>query len=414
MIPSLKPYLGKEELLAAMRSKENAVASFEEAFAKAFETRFAITFPYGRSGLWAFFRAMEIEESEVVMPAYTCVVVAHAIVLSNNLPRFVDIRLHDYNMDLDQVEAAINERTGAIIATHLFGYPLDTVRLKEIVQAAEKRFGRKIWVIQDCAHAFGATWKGRLVCNEGDAALFGLNISKMITSIFGGMMTTNDPQLGRKLRAFRDNHFIRPGVLKRVRRYLYLLSVYPAFSDYIYGMTYWLQEETPLLDRLTIAYHRDAKIHFPPDHLDQMLEVDARIGCVQLGKYEEIVRRRRENASYYNLRLHGTNSLTLPPIFEGATYSHYVVRVPDRSAIVKACRSRGIHLGEVIQYSVPHLSAYRDWAAGSNFPNSLLCSRHTINLPVHVQLTTSGREKIVRILQQVDSASTVNQGVTYQ
>ena len=166
------------------------------------------------------------------------------------------------------------------------------------------------------------------------------------------------------------------------------------------------------MDRLTIAYHRDAKIRFPPDHLDQMLEVEASIGCVQLRKYQEIVRRRRENASYYDLHLHSAHSLTLPPIIEGATYSHYVVRVPDRSAILKACRNRGIHLGELIQYSVPHMRAYKGWAEGSNFPNSLLCSRHTINLPVHGQLTASGREKIVKTLQQIDSASTVNQGAT--
>jgi dTDP-4-amino-4,6-dideoxygalactose transaminase len=280
------------------------------------------------------------------------------------------------------------------------------------VRVAEERFGHKIWVVQDCAHAFGATWKGRLVCSEGDAAFFGLNISKTITSIFGGMITTNDPQLDRKLRTFRANHFSRPGMLKRVRRCLYLLSVYPAFSDYIYGVTYWLQDETPLLDRLTIAYHRDEKIHFPPDHLDQMLEVEARVGLVQLKKYRTIVQGRRENAHYYNSTLLNTRGLTLPPIVEGATYSHYVVRVEDRSATLQACRVRGINLGEIIQYSVPHMSSYKRWAAGSDFPNSSLFSRHTVNLPAHAKITFSGREKIVKTLREIDSTLFVTEEAT--
>ena len=395
MIPRLKPYLGKEELLAALRHQEGAVTDFEEAFARTFEAKYAIAFPYGRSGLWAFFKALGIEGAEVIMPAYTCVVVAHAIVLSGNLPRFVDITLYDYNMNLDQVEAAINERTRAIIATHLFGYPLNVDRLGEIVRAAEVRWGHKIWVIEDCAHAFGARWEGKLVCNEGDAALFGLNISKTITSVFGGMITTNDAELYKKLRTFRDKHFVQPGLLKHIRRFLYLLAVYPAFNERIYGLVNWLQEETPLLDRLTKAYHLDDRIHFPPDYLDRMIELEAKVGIIQLYKYPEIVRRWQENARYYDQHLQGMPGLELPPLVEGATYSHYVVRVPDRRGMLSAFRRQGVQLGELIQYSVPHMPAYQHYAREQPFPNSYLCSQQTVNLPVHTGLSDYQRKKVV-------------------
>ena len=76
MIPRLKPHLGKEELLAALRPQPNAVARFEQEFAGTFEARYALAFPYGRSALWAFFQAMGIKNAEVIIPAYTCVVVA--------------------------------------------------------------------------------------------------------------------------------------------------------------------------------------------------------------------------------------------------------------------------------------------------------------------------------------------------
>src|SRR5439155_8668796 len=151
--------------------------------------------------------ALGIEGGEIVVPAYTCVVVPHAIVLSGNTCRFVDVTLRDYNMDMDEIAAAFNERTRAVIATHLFGYPLDCDRLRNIVRAAEARFGRKIYVIHDCAHSFGARWNGRLVCNEGDAALFGLGISKLMTSVFGGMVTSHDQDVISRLREFRERTF---------------------------------------------------------------------------------------------------------------------------------------------------------------------------------------------------------------
>jgi dTDP-4-amino-4,6-dideoxygalactose transaminase len=394
MIPRFKPYLGKEELLVSLRLQEGAVRRFEEAFARTFEASHAVSFPYGRSGLWAFFKAFGIEQAEVIMPAYTCVTVAHATVLSDNIPRFVDITLHDYNMDLDKLETAINEKTRAIIATHLFGYPLNLDQLGEIIRAAETRLGQKIWVIQDCAHAFGATWQGKLVCNQGDMALYGLNISKTITSIFGGMITTNDSQIHRKLLDFRNRHFVKPGLMKRLRRFFYLLAVYPAFNERVYGLVNWLQQETTLLDRLTKAYHLDEHIHFPPDYLDLMIELESKVGLAQLLKYPEIVRRRRENASYYDQNLREIPGLELPPLIEGATYSHYAVRVPDRDTTLRAFRCHGIQLGEVIQYSVPHMVSYLMYAQEQTFPNSWLSSRTVINLPIHADLSKRKRARV--------------------
>jgi len=400
MIPRFKPYLGREELLAALRHQEGAVVRFEEAFARAFEARYALAFPYGRSGLWAFFKALGIEGAEVIMPTYTCVVVAHAIVLSGNTPRFVDITLYDYNMDLDQVEATISERTRAIIATHLFGYPLDVERLNEIVRAAEARLGHKIWVVQDCAHAFGARWQGKLVCNEGDVALFGLNISKTMTSIFGGMMTTNDSEVYERLLAFRDEHFVRPGSLKRIRRLLYLLAVYVAFDERVYGLVNWLQEETPLLDWLTKAYHLDDRIHFPPDYLDRMLNLEAQIGLVQLSKYSEIVRQRQKSADHYDQHLRGSSRLLLPPIVEGATYSHYVLRVQSRQPWLVALRKAGVQLGQLIQYSIPEMSAYRKYSDG-DFPNARQVMGTTLNLPVYCGLEEVGCRRVVEAVLSV-------------
>ena len=84
MIPRLKPFFGREEILAVLNRRRDVVNCFENAFAHTLEARYGIAFPYGRSALWAFFKALDIENDEIIMPAYTCVVVAHAIVLKGD------------------------------------------------------------------------------------------------------------------------------------------------------------------------------------------------------------------------------------------------------------------------------------------------------------------------------------------
>ena len=234
MVPRFKPAIGWREIIALFRLNSGAVEKFEKEFAEKFQSVDAVAFPYGRAAQWAFLKALGIEDGEVIMPAYTCSVVAHAIALSDNIPRFIDIDLHDYNMNLDLAEEAINEKTRAIIATHTFGYPQDLERLESIVEKAEKKYGHKIWLIQDCCHAFGAEWKGRMIGTSGDVAVYAFNISKLMTSIFGGMLTFQDEDLAQKIRDWRDLNLKKPSFIKSIKRRLYLFCVYLAFNEVIY------------------------------------------------------------------------------------------------------------------------------------------------------------------------------------
>ena len=380
MIPRFKPDLGWQEFKAIFRRNRGAVERFEQEFARAFHAVDAVAFPYGRSAQWAFFRALGIENAEIIMPAYTCSVVAHAVSLSGNTPVFIDINLDDYNMNLDDVESAVNENTRAIIATHTFGYPQDLDRLEAIVEGAEKQYGHKIWLMQDCCHAFGAEWKGRVIGTSGDVAVYAFNISKMMTSIFGGMLTFQDRVLADRVRAWRDAQFRKAGWVKAIKRRVYLLAVYVAFNEWVYGFTWWLQERTPLLNRFTRAYHLDDQIHFPPDSTDRMLDVEAAVGLAQLGKYPRIIQRRREYARYYDRHLPRREGWVFPPLREGATYSHYVVRVPDRESVIQEYAEKGLQLGELIQYSIPELDCYVKM--NCNCPIARDVSSKTINLPI--------------------------------
>ncbi len=404
MIPRLKPYLGWEEFFALFRPNGEAVLQFEQAFTDAFGAKHALAFSYGRSALWTFFKALGIENAEIIQPAYTCSVVAHATVLSGNKPVFVDADLSDYNMNLDQFSKAITPKTRAVIPTHLFGYPMDIDKVNEIVKDAEKRFGQRIYTIQDCAHSFEAEWQGQSVITAGDGALFGLGISKQITSIFGGMFTTDNETIASRMREYRDTTFQSADWLRNLKRIAYLLATYPAFNETLYGLVYWLQEKTPILNRLTKAYHLDEKIHFPPDHLHQLSSAEGRIGLAQIKKYEEIKAKRRQMAAFYFEHIDAPQTWILPPQMEGATYSHFVVRVDQRDKMLSLGARHDVQFGQLIEYSVPHLSPYHAYADQNAFPNSLYCSQHMLNLPIHPGMSRSQQQKVIQLVSKIENS----------
>ncbi len=244
------------------------------------EATYALAFPHGRTALMILLEALGLKDKEVIVPAYTCVVVPHAVVYSGNKPVFVDSQEPDFNMDLAKVPRAITKDTGAIIATSIFGYPCNLDQLDAIRQTS----GRGIPVIQDCAHSFGARWKGRSVQNAGIAAIFGLNISKLLTSIFGGMITTDDKDLYARLRALRSSR-LKPGTWRKsLARLAYILAVYPAFYAPVYTMTNWL-ERSGILARFT-RYYDESIIDMPGGYLDGMVPIEARLGQANLKRYD--------------------------------------------------------------------------------------------------------------------------------
>ena len=388
MVPRLRPRLGPAEVAALAPSRGDDVGAFETAFAATMHQRNAVAFPYGRTGLVALLQALDIRDREVICPAYTCVVVPHAIVASGNEPVFVDSSDHDFNMDLSLVEAAITPRTSAIVATSIFGYPVDLDQLDAI-----RRQHPTVAIIQDCAHSFGARWRGREVQRAGIAAVFGLNVSKLLTSIFGGMITTDDDELAARIRGWRSAHVAPAGIAKSARRALYLLATMPAFWGPLYGIVNRL-ERMRVLDHF-VRYYDDHVIDMPKDYLTGLSPVEARVGRAQTARYQRIVNDRRAVAASYDRALRGLRGLRLPPLVDGATYSHYVPRVADRAAVMEHCRRRGVQLGEIIEYSIPELAAYRD-RPGNRFPCpvSRELSRTTINLPCHMphgRVTTVSR-----------------------
>jgi len=135
---------------------------------------------------------------EVIVPDYTFVASASAVIAVNAVPIFCDIDPETFVMDVPKLEPLISERTRAIIAVHLGGNPVDMELLCSI--AAKHRLA----VVEDCAHAHGSRYKGRRVGNWGDAGTFSFQASKIITAGEGGVIVCNDDELAKRIYSLSD------------------------------------------------------------------------------------------------------------------------------------------------------------------------------------------------------------------
>lgn len=388
MIPRLGPRAGFLEFATAfLPAGQDAVAAFEEDFAAVMGTARAVAFPYGRTALLLLLEALGITGREVIVPAYTCVVVAHAVVASGNEPVFVDCAPGSFNMDLNAAVRAVTPKTAAILPTSLYGHPVDLETL-DVFRAAHP----DVRVIADCALSYDASWSGRPVHREGDAAIFSFNAGKILFSIFGGMAVTEDHALADRLVRLRGKRISRPGVAKSVRRRAYLAASLVALNPVLYGAVHVLSR-SGVLDRF-VKYFDEGVINMPPDHLESMTPIEARVGRMQLRSYAENIAERRAMAALYASELEGLPGVVLPPLEAGATWSHYTVRVPEerRPGLVDFAVEQGVELGTLFPYVVPELGAYRGrpgWRGP--YPHAEQSACTVVNLPLCAGLAGASR-----------------------
>jgi perosamine synthetase len=376
-----------------------AVSDFETALGISVGVGAVFTFRYGRTALYAFLKAMQIENATVVVQAYTCSVVAHAIVLSGNRPRFIDIALDDYNQQLEALDASIDSTTRAVVVTHLFGQPADVTAITDIVRRHEARLGHRIYIVQDLAHAIAPSWNGHSVAAMPDVAIWGFGISKLVTSVFGGAVGTNDSSIAAALSQEQERLVVRAGWRVALRSRIYALAARAALSGATYGVVQYLDEHTSLLSSFTKAYHLDGNIEFPPGALVAMAPFEAAIGLAQVRGLKDAIAQRQRAAAIYNAELSDLHGVVLPKITGSATYSHYAVRVRDRARVVAKGRRRGVHFGQVIDYVVPEFPAYRAYSRSGAYPNAETCRATMINLPIFNRMPDEVIERVVEALR---------------
>lgn len=259
------------------RTPGTKTLEFEKSFAKFHGARHGIAVTNGTAALEVTIAALGITAGdEVIVPNFTFVATASAVLFANALPVLVDVDPETYCIDPDLVEDAITSRTKAIIAVHMGGHPADLDRLKKI--ASRKRLA----LIEDSAHAHASEWRGQRVGTFGVAGTFSFQASKLITAGEGGMIISNNDKFEIQARSVHDCGRM-PGEW--------------FYSHFIYGSNYrlseWqgaiLQVQLGRLDQQTKRRHHNARL------LDRLLgaipgitpqKLDER--CTRNGQYAYI------------------------------------------------------------------------------------------------------------------------------
>jgi len=177
------------------------VTAFENEVASYFSCRHAISCANGTDALHLALLALGLGPGdEVITTPFTFIATAEAIAYVGATPVFVDIDPHTYNMDTSLIEAAITERTRALLPVHIFGMPIDMTIIRQI---ADKH---KLKIVEDCAQSFGASCDDQQTGTLGDIGCFSFFPSKNLGAFGdGGMLSTNDDELADKLRVLRSH-----------------------------------------------------------------------------------------------------------------------------------------------------------------------------------------------------------------
>jgi dTDP-4-amino-4,6-dideoxygalactose transaminase len=325
------------------------VQAFEEEFAAYVGASFGIGVGSGTEALHLALAACGLRRGdEVITVSHTAVATVAAIEMAGGTPVFVDIDPARYTLDPDRLEKAVTEKTRAIVPVHLYGQPAELDAVREVARR------RGLRVIEDCAQAHGALYRGKRVGTFGDMACFSFYPTKNLGAIGdGGMVVTGDPELASRARLLRE-----------------------------YG---WAERN----------------VSGTPGWNTRLDELQAAVLRVKLGALDGQNARRRRLAQYYSEALDGTG-LVLPEPAEDTdhVYHLYVVRSGRRDRLLDFLRGRGIHT--LVHYPIPvHLQpAYRGRIGGSGgLEETERAAREVLSLPMYPELTEAEAGRVVEALR---------------
>ena len=206
MIPIIRPTLVdfteiEKEFREVWSSGQVTVSKytnlFEEKIRKTLKVKNVIAVSSCTSGLILAVKALELK-GEVILPTFTFTATAHALAWNNVMPVFCDYEKGTFNIDVRKIESLITKKTTAIMPVYIFGVP---PKINELQRLASKY---NLKLIFDSAQGLGARYKGKLSGGFGDVEVFSLSPTKVISSIEGGLVTTNNNELADKIRKMRD------------------------------------------------------------------------------------------------------------------------------------------------------------------------------------------------------------------
>ena len=276
------------------------VQQFEKDWAIAFNTKYAISVNSNTSGLFTAIGACGIQAGdEVIVSPYTMSASALAPIIYGAVPVFADVDYDNFGLSPESIERCITSRTKAILVVHIFGNP---AKMDEIMAIARKH---NLYVIEDCAQAPMATYKGRLVGTIGDIGIFSLNYHKHIHTGEGGVIITNNDNLAERIYLIRNHgeNIVEPKGIQN------------AWNTH--GFNY------------------------------RMTEMEAAVGIEQIKKLPVLLEERLKNAAFFAKELGQIPGIIPPSVEEGSKHVYYVQAFKfkkdiigiDRNTFIKAIKA---------------------------------------------------------------------------
>ena len=374
-IPIAIPSMGEEEWLAVREPIEKGwltqgrqVKQFEDLFAQMHQVKHAIAVSNCTAALHLALLAAGVGAGdEVIVPAFTWVATANAVLYCNAKPVFVDIDTRTFNLDVRQIASKVTERTKAIIPVHLFGLCADIDYIKSNFP--------QLKIVEDGACAAGAALYGRPAGSLGDIGCFSFHPRKSVTCGEGGMLTTNDSKIAAHLDMLRNHG----GSISEEQRHHgakpYLLAAYD-----IVGYNY------------------------------RMTDLQGAVAHVQLKKLEGFIKERDGWARYYAEQLKDVPWMQTPLVPEG--YKHgwqsYVTFVDEakapmsRNEMMEVFQQQGIATRPGT-HAVHMLGAYRDkyHFKPEDFPGAFAADQYSMAIPLHNKMVKEDFDYIIHAIKSL-------------
>ena len=313
----------------------------EEEFKNRFKVSYASTFESGRSALYAILRSFGFEKNdEVLLQAFTCVAVPNAVIWAGLKPVYVDIDESTLNMSDRDIIKKITPRTRAIIVQHTFGLPADMKRILEVARM------HNIAVIEDCAHSLGARYLDREVGSFGDAAFFSFGRDKVISSVFGGIVITNNKVLGEKILNFQKS-LPQANIVWTAKQ-----VIHPALSAFLRSTHCKCAGRIGrIFLKVALGLRLITKAVMPQEKrgikaqwsLRKMPNALAAFAYYQMQKLERFNSHRKKIAAYYRQEL---SEFPATVFDNNAIYLRYAVRTKNAGEIIAKAKKKDIFLGD--------------------------------------------------------------------
>jgi len=394
----------------ARRASKDSTQRLEERFREYQGAEYSFSVNSGRSALYTIMKAFDLRGGdEVLLQAFTCNAVPNPVLWAGGKPIYVDID-DSLNIDPEDFEKKITSRSRAIIVQHTFGVPAQIEKLLEIAKR------HNLIVIEDCAHALGAKYtstasaqaNGKLVGTFGDIAFFSFGRDKVISSVWGGMITTNNHELAQKIGEIYKGLPApsRSWTLKQLLHPLLFSIIIPTY--YIFGK--YLLAFLRIVRGVGLAVSQGERMGERPTMFSaRMSDALAALALHQFEKLEKYNTHRRELSELYFEAMPYTHdreqklqaNFSPPPKNNGAIYLRFNIRHPKAKEIIKRAKNKHILLGDWYKNIIDPIGTdfEKMHYIPDSCPNAERAARESINLPTHINISKKNAERIIRYLR---------------